>query len=209
MKKTIIIIIIFVALLTMGSAYASWSDSVSAGVNAESAFVIVRYTGRSLISGSVSYDMTQGTIGPSNPYVSVEETSTHTSAGTNTVEYTITNNGSVPIVFEGVSLKYGQVSKSGGNASYQQCVDAMDVTYSYTNGSYSGSVDITDIESTSEYRFSDYQNNVIAKNGGTCTMTVTYERNYISFWVDIWDALWGNSTTITLVREDNLLYSID
>jgi len=207
MKKTVIVITIFATLLAMSSAYAVWSDSVSVDVGAESAIILLRYTGRTA-NGSVSYHMTNDTIGPSNPYVTVEETSTHTSMGTNSVEYTITNNGTIPIVFEGVSLKSGQVSTTWGSSNYQDFVNAMDVTYSYTNGSNSGSVDITDIESTAEYRFSNYQNNILAANGGTCTMTVTYERNYISFWIDFWSPFFGNGATVTLEREDNLIYTL-
>jgi len=196
MKKKVIVIAIFAALLAMSSAYAAWSDSVSVGVSADSAIMLLQYTSRSA-SGSVSYDMSNGAIGSSNPYSTVEETSTHTYGNTsNTVTYTITNNGTVPIVFEGVSLSSGIVSPN-----WTSMINSMDVTYSYSNGINSGSVTVTDVESTSIHRFSNYQNNVLAANGGQCTMTVTYTRNSINWIIDLF-------ISASITREDNLIYSV-
>lgn len=195
MKKVIIIITIFVALLAMSSAYAAWSDSVSVRVNAENAIILLEYTGRTT-NDPITYDQTNGTISLSNPYRTVEEISTHSSGGTsNTVTYTITNNGTVPIVFEGVSLKNGSVAPN-----LTSFINSMDVTYSYSNGINSGSVTVTDVESTNVHTFSNYQNNVLAANGGQCTMTVTYTRNSINWFFDLF-------FSATIVREDNLVYS--
>ena len=57
MKKVAVILILLVVLLSMGSAYARWTDSTSVTVTARNAIIIAGITGRNSGTRITSYNV--------------------------------------------------------------------------------------------------------------------------------------------------------
>ena len=114
-KRNIVVIVLIIALLLMGSAYALWTDSVSVEVTAQSATMDVQIvertedvtppTGLNVITeiGTPS----PATISSTSPTDSVTESITNFIPGdTVTLTYKIENEGSIDVLLTGVNIAY-------------------------------------------------------------------------------------------------------
>jgi len=109
-KRNVVVIVLIIALLLMGSAYAAWTDTVSVVVNAESATLNVLITDRvqsatattsstGVVHSTVAHDF----VAPGQKVVT--ETVTNFIPGeTIEIVYTIENDGTLPVDLTALTL---------------------------------------------------------------------------------------------------------
>jgi len=177
MKKVAVILILLVVLLSMGSAYARWTDSTSVTVTARNAIIVAGITGRNSGTNKITYTDQGGAPSTSNPYVNIRETISqfkYKQGGANNyyVTYTITNTGQVPVTVDGLSILNKSVDYSS-----PVYTDTITIEYSLTNSfaGYSANILVTDFDSHTGISFPNSQNNILGV-GEYCTLVVTYDR---------------------------------
>jgi len=177
MKKVAVILILVVVLLSMGSAYARWTDSTSVTVTARNAIIVAGITGRTPSSGRITYTDQGGAPSTSNPYLNITETITrfkYKKNGSNNsyVTYTITNTGQVPVTLDGLTILNKSVDYSSPIYT-----DTITIEYSLSNSfaGYSANILVTDFDSHTGVSFPNSQNNILDV-GEYCTLVVTYAR---------------------------------
>ncbi len=114
-KRNIVVVVLVIALLLMGSAYALWTDSVVVEVTAQSATMDVQIVERTeSVTTTSSYGVntalgtpSPATIDVSAPTAAVSESITNFIPGdTVTLTYKIMNTGSIDVLLTGVNISF-------------------------------------------------------------------------------------------------------
>jgi len=118
-KRNVVVVVLVIALLLMGSAYALWTDSVTVNVTAQSATmdVLINYrsasvapTGTLPVATSIGTS-NPGTIDAANTTDSVQETITNFIPGdTVTLTYRIINDGTIDVLLTGFNVSFAGTS---------------------------------------------------------------------------------------------------
>ncbi len=120
-KRNIVVVVLVIALLLMGSAYALWTDSVVVEVTAQSATMDVQIVERTeSVTTTSSYGVntvlgtpSPATIDVSEPTATVSESITNFIPGdTVTLTYKIVNTGSIDVLLTGVNIAFPGTTQS-------------------------------------------------------------------------------------------------
>ena len=120
-KRNIVVVVLVIALLLMGSAYALWTDSVVVEVTAQSATMDVQIVERTeSVTTTSSYGVntvlgtpSPATIDVSEPTATVSESITNFIPGdTVTLTYKIVNTGSIDVLLTGVNIAFPGTAQS-------------------------------------------------------------------------------------------------
>ena len=206
MKKAVIVITLLVVLISMSSAYAIWTDSISTTVSAQSAVISAQYTRRKDNSDYISYTVqSSGELKQNNPYNYVQEnvSNLYYDSSNNPVyevEYRITNTGTVPITLDGIDVDGLTID---GFLS-DLVTDTLRIEYSVNNKNvspnYNYSTVITDVSNHTGVTFANHNNNILQPNKW-CTVTVSYYRVSSGFW--LFDMI-----TLELTKTDQPICSV-
>jgi len=118
-KRNVVVVVLVIALLLMGSAYALWTDSVTVNVTAQSATmdVLINYRAVSVAPTGTLPVVTDigapipAVIDATNTTDSVEETITNFIPGdTVTLTYRIINDGSIDVLLTGFNITFDGAS---------------------------------------------------------------------------------------------------
>ncbi|MBN2878658.1 MAG: hypothetical protein JXN65_03415 [Clostridia bacterium] len=118
-KRNVVVVVLVIALLLMGSAYALWTDSVTVNVTAQSATmdVLINYRSVSVApTGSLPVVTDIGTPSPAvidaaNTTDAVQETITNFIPGdTVTLTYRIINDGTIDVLLTGFNISFAGTS---------------------------------------------------------------------------------------------------
>lgn len=180
MKRKTVIIAILIMLFAMSAAYAAWTDSVSVGVSAENALMIMGITSRSASpSNRMTFTSPDGTPSLTNPVSDYTESITSLKGKNNgagyTVTYTITNIGSTPLSLDGISIEDKNVTFPNANQSSYTATLRVSYTLEIPSTGYYDSVLVTDFDNHDSVSFAGGSTNRINVND-YCTLTVFYYR---------------------------------
>lgn len=165
-KRNVVVIVLIIAMLLMGSAYALWTDSVSIDVTAKSASMDVKIVGRTADNTSTS-DIGQiaavAAIDPTTGVDTVSEVITRFIPGeTMQFVYTIQNKGTINVKLTGFNFADADGASNGDLRAVTH------VTWLFDDGA---------VTSTGNDLIGNIGNTTIAENivltpGDTCTLTL-------------------------------------
>ena len=193
-KRNVVVIVLIIALLLMGSAYAAWTDSVSVTVNADSATLnvkIVERTSATVTSASGStYE--HSTIGTPTPATIVS------TVGTETVTEDITNmvpGETVTFVYRIENLGTLDVDLTGVTVNHTLTTLPLNVTWTVQQYDSSDVLEGSDTGSGTDTAFTNID---LVDVGDYCVLTLEVAIDESSGTVGPFETVQSGSLTVSL-----------